>query len=258
MTAMERMRVFPQAVRELYDDYLRYRNIEDARQSPRNAWNHKLPRRQHQQQVRFLNEIGVALPLIILWIPPIIGYLVPVLAMAAPEHVLAPQFYNAYERKQYDYNNWKRQREYFPQVVQDLRLCLQQRAWSTFWETPMVQATRRLPRPYLESLATAIGVLPTVASIAPTVYLQWYVRRKAIQVAVDNELLLQDDAPSSLTDEEVWEATMVRGLPLGDRHALTEYLQELRPTIESRSLYRRSHEAMGLWALHWAMIRALE
>lgn len=107
-TAMERMKNFPKGVFALFKDCLRYKHIHDASKTPRNAWtiradkttdeSHpitgssgreskqpsffiyeneirpgRIPRRQYEQQRQLKADFRTMLPLVALWIPPIVG-----------------------------------------------------------------------------------------------------------------------------------------------------------------------------------------
>jgi hypothetical protein len=61
----------------------------------------RIPRRQYQQQLQIRQDLGVVLPVVALWMAPLIGYVPMLLAIVAPRQVLTRQFYNAYEIQHY-------------------------------------------------------------------------------------------------------------------------------------------------------------
>ena len=60
-----------------------------------------IPRRQHEQQRALRKDVGKMLPLVILWIPPMVGYIPLALALTIPRQVLSRQFLNDYEIQTY-------------------------------------------------------------------------------------------------------------------------------------------------------------
>lgn len=143
--AWRRFRSFPNGVKLLFYDCLRYKNIHDASKTRLNAWtiNHpyqkhhlkttrnffiiyddelrpgRIPRRQYEEQRRTRLDIRTMLPLIIIWIPPIIGVLPPILAVTAPRQVLSRQFHGESEVEQYAQIEYK-QRESVYQALGDM------------------------------------------------------------------------------------------------------------------------------------------
>jgi LETM1-like protein len=115
----------------------------------------------------------------------------------------------------------------------------------------------RMPRRYLVEFALAVGVYPTLASpwntrmanCSPTWWLQRQVRHLAKAVAENDRALLKlvcedegrgiQDAPlASLTDVEIMDACLLRGLPLANvtitdmRQCLVNHLRIVQPLLE--------------------------
>jgi hypothetical protein len=127
---LERIQHFPEGVKELFHDCLRYKNIHDASKTPLNAWtiHHpkrgffifedelrpgRIPRRQYEQQRQLRNDFRTMLPLVIIWIPPIIGFLPPILAMIAPRQVMSRHFHNPYEIISYAQIEYRQRKEVY-------------------------------------------------------------------------------------------------------------------------------------------------
>lgn len=140
MTALERAKEFPKGVKKLFQACLTYKNIHDASRTPLNAWTidhpfrqHKpkrvfsiyqdevrpgrIPRRQFEQQRRLRSDIICMMPLVILWIPPIIGYLPMILFVMAPRQVLSRQFHNDYEVRHYAELEYYQRRQDYPALA---------------------------------------------------------------------------------------------------------------------------------------------
>lgn len=148
MTMGERIRYFPIGAKELMKDCMLYKNIHDASRTRLNAWTIKhpflrntngrsdgviqeqngfmihnneirpgrIPRRQYEEQRRLEQDISFMIPLLLLWIPPIIGYLPLILAVGAPRQVLTRQFFNDYEIRWYALLEDQQRRRVFPQI----------------------------------------------------------------------------------------------------------------------------------------------
>jgi hypothetical protein len=72
MTAVDRIKIFPTAVMDLWREYQLYQTInEAAATTQRNVWRGRIPRRQREQQRHFVESIAVVGPLILVWLPPI-------------------------------------------------------------------------------------------------------------------------------------------------------------------------------------------
>lgn len=104
-TAFERIKNFPEGVKRLMRDCLQSKAIHDT---PLDAWIvdypdgqqlqiRRIPRRQYQQQRQLRKDFRTMLPLVVIWIPPIIGFLPPILAIVAPRQFMSNHFHNLYE-----------------------------------------------------------------------------------------------------------------------------------------------------------------
>jgi hypothetical protein len=142
MTMFERIRQFPTGVFKLMKDYQLYQLIHDASRAPLNAWTidrpsyrknvyqesfysyddkirpGRIPRRQYEQQRRAAVEIGALAPIILLWIPPIIGFLPTILGATAPRQILSRQFHNEYEIYNYAELEYQQRKNEFPVVAE--------------------------------------------------------------------------------------------------------------------------------------------
>jgi LETM1-like protein len=120
-TSWERIRNFPEGVKALLRDCVRYKVIHDTSlhqwtvEYPNYGshiattsnvttttatttiqWN-RIPRRQYEQQRQLRHDMRIMLPLVLVWIPPIIGFLPPLLAIVAPRQFMSRHFHNPYE-----------------------------------------------------------------------------------------------------------------------------------------------------------------
>uniref|UniRef100_A0A7S3DXE5 Letm1 RBD domain-containing protein n=1 Tax=Entomoneis paludosa TaxID=265537 RepID=A0A7S3DXE5_9STRA len=136
MTPVERAQQFPLAVWELWEDCIECQNIVDATKTPRNAWTAhsnintnqqhlslllpgssqfyhgddleslrgvppNLPWRQYVQQRQLVQDVTRVLIPLLVWIPPIIGWIPTILAVAAPRQAFTRHFHNAFEQVQF-------------------------------------------------------------------------------------------------------------------------------------------------------------
>lgn len=144
MTMKERIVHFPKGVFRLMKDCLLYKLIHDASRAPLNAWTidrssyksnmahdsyyiysvcvrpGRIPRRQYEQQRRAVVDIGALAPIILLWIPPIIGFLPMILGVTAPRQVLSRQFHNKYEIYHYAEIEYQQRKREFPGLTKML------------------------------------------------------------------------------------------------------------------------------------------
>jgi hypothetical protein len=305
-----------------------------------------VPRRQHEHQRRLVEDLHVVLPLVVAWLPPIVGYLPMALAVLAPRQVLTRPFWNEHEVRRYAAEE-SVQRHHFYREVSDL-----------FWSAtasggvangidgpafdtlgldaagPVIDprplfaglegengsrsgggapanpyatflaSVDGLPDAYLVPLALATGSFASAGStagshedlnrkvgggqtyllprllagwLAPRRWLRYRVRRMARAVADDDALLIEEGAHANdcqdLTDREVADACLLRGLPISNssveemRQALSNHLaamalvhHDLRrrklQAVPSSSCPYGYTEAFGLLSLHLPILRA--
>jgi hypothetical protein len=245
----ERMRDFPQNVQKLLDDVRRYHDINDAARS--GAWNGRIPRRQAEQQRMVLQDLRIAVPLVLLWIPPIIGYVPLLMAMVSPRQWMSRQFFNDYEKLRNASIEVSQRRRYYSELAVH--------AWASMGllETKhapiksqgdlagpvldLVPLYRRfeggfdlksISRQHLVRLALVSGYLqrfpsilsePVVSTLLPSAWLCSEIEHHANQVTKDDELLIQEGYGNVLvaatgapmmTNDEILEACLIRGLPI--------------------------------------------
>jgi hypothetical protein len=270
----------------LRQDYGLYKNISDAQQTPRNAWKHRIPRREQEQQRQITQDMTVVLPLVLLWLPPIISYAAVLLAVMAPRQVLSRQFWNDYEQMEYASIEWKQRKAMYRTALADWTVRASTRKQFAVLNRPRDMAgpvldstvlsallleheqwsLKLLSRTQLRNLALAVGVhqrLPLSwtsfsTAIAPRSYLEYRIRVRARHVAKDDELLLEEDyletECADLTDQELVAACLLRGLPLTSnkdmRVCLVNHLTMIK-SIESRN----SSEEFGVFALFLTILR---
>jgi hypothetical protein len=118
--------------------------------------------------------------------------------------------------------------------------------------------------------ALAVGVYQSMpAQISPCMadfswewYLRYRVRDAAVAVCRDDRALLQEQADCSrcatLTDAEVLDACLMRGLPLEDlsaddmRQSLTNHLRMIKSVQPTDTV---KDESFGLFTLHLTILR---
>jgi hypothetical protein len=142
-TSWERVKNFPNGAKKLYYDLLRYKNIHDASRTKLNAWTiqhpmrgdnikepllwriynnearpGRIPRRQHEQQRRLMQEdLRIMLPLLLVWALPLIGYLPMILVIFCPRQVLTRQFLNDRDIEDYAKIEYRQCREQYSKLA---------------------------------------------------------------------------------------------------------------------------------------------
>lgn len=236
MTMLERIVHFPKGVARLVKDCQLYKLIHDASHAPLNAWtidrpsykndvSHgsfyiysdkvppgRIPRRQYEQQRRAAVDIGALAPIILLWIPPIIGFLPIILGAMAPRQVLSRQFHNEYEIYHNAELEYQQRKKEFPGLAEmfwsttvlghrasELNFpCDKEDAagpiidalplYSLFANATGASSKRQLqlgvlqsvdsfPREYLVKLALAVGVNQNLPGWLSTVVTEWSPKR---------------------------------------------------------------------------------
>lgn len=282
-TTLERLQRFPIGVQELWMDFQHSQLITEASHTRLNAWtiNHplrklknrqhssfqqanyakdqdglppgRIPRRQHEHQRKLRHDLSLVLPIVALWIPPVVGYIPVLLAISAPRQALSRQFHNSFEVVQFANIEYQQRREQFP-IVADAFWNLvstmhnqppaigRTQEWdatgpvldaaqlyhAVFADNnlPQLSAVKRIPRAYLTRFALAIGVYQTLpqplngimAELTPSPWLRARVRQVAQDLCRDDAMLLSeghhDDKCQRLTDVEVMDACLMRNLPM--------------------------------------------
>jgi LETM1-like protein len=289
----------------------------------------RIPRRQHEQQRLLVEDLHVVTPLVVAWLPPIVGYLPMVLAVMAPRLVLSRQFWNAHEIDLYAHQESHQRRRFFGRAAELFwsATTIRRREpplvvlgsdaagpvidprplFAGVFGTSNVEATDTdsqnenpyatflrtvdgLPDEYLVPLALAAGSFANVGGTgrddfllprllagwcAPRRLLRYRVRRTARAIAVDDALLIEEGAHvhhcRDLSDREVMDACLLRGLPLSKnasemRQSLSNHLAMIalvhldasRQDSENRGgggITHRYTEAFGLLSLHLAILR---
>jgi hypothetical protein len=310
----------------------------------------RIPRRQHEQQRRLIQELYIVSPLVLLWLLPIVGYIPMFLAFAAPRQVLSRHFLNLYEIQQYRELEMQHRKLAYSKVAElfwnkaikssgrpedkddsvkfiasdasgpvlDLTSMYdvfstsasaassesveessvaqqqQQQEGQPLSTTPTstrslvpgaLSSLKNLSREYLVQLAMAIGVnqrLPTRWSIFLTrctmsYILRFRIRRIAKTVVQDDALLMMEQKntlnnATTLTDEEVKDACLMRGLPISGigmeemRECLSNHLKmvaQVKETLlqdrhraqEQGILEDEIDEGFGLFTLHLPILR---
>jgi hypothetical protein len=167
-TKWERVQNFPKGVVALIKDCLQYKSIHDASKTPLNAWtinsplvrNNKqqggdscrgffiyedeirpgrIPRRQYEQQRQLQQDFRTMLPLVLLWIPPIVGFVPPIMAMVAPRQTMSRQFHNPYEIMWFNQIEYEQRKESFMKLG------------NLFWSSiPLVNVRKVVVQQYLD------------------------------------------------------------------------------------------------------------
>ena len=251
----ERIRYFPSNVQQLYSDCIRVKNIYDASHTPNNAWTNRfgvmgrIPRRQQEQERLLMSDVRIVVPIIILWIPPIVGYLPLFAAIVCPRQALSRQFLNDYEKESFAILEMKQRQKFYAQLSSHMRASLSlvqphadlplvqwgEDAGGPLWDLePLLDAFLRtnlvhaesLPSEHMTSLALAIGYaqrfpppIPNIlTSCTPKAWMVREIKELGYRIWRDDRLCLEEyyhlDHCNGMTDDEVREACLLRGLPV--------------------------------------------
>ena len=307
----------------------------------------RVPWRQQYQQRLPVEDLGRLGPLILLWIPPIVGFIPTILSIAAPQ-VFTRHFHNAYEIVKYSLIEEQQRRQEFPAVLQkglssastqslhrlqtffskiplsndDNQTNLSMTAFvqnpvglyeALFGSSSVFQQRNSkalfsslddLPAPHIRHLALATGVYQSLripylnqfmASMTPTALLRSQLRKILFtMVEEDAQLIVEGHERAqctSLTDQEVLDACLMRNLPIvlddeiergpevvqyhSMRLNLTDHLQCMASVykhvldtmrrqqglageldqLEVHSLSESTKERLGMFAIHTAILR---
>ena len=254
-----RARDFPNNVRELAYDLRRLLYIRDSfgRRS-----------RRQQEQVRMtLADVRVVTPTVLLWIPPIIGFLPLFLAIFTPRQVLSRQFFNTYERQEFAVleSNQRHQsisqlQSYLPTTTtttSSMDSIYRSFPWSSLVDCSAL---------HLRTLALATGYAQrfplvwaqTAVRLSPPALLRNEIGRVARQVYTDDTLLLEESYHTygceGMTDDELLEACLLRGIPIASPNNYPQLqkamTQHLRVMEELRTKHQDDQEKISLFALH--------
>ncbi|CAB9502000.1 LETM1 domain containing 1 [Seminavis robusta] len=141
-TNWERVQNFPSGVKALLRDCFHYNAIHNT---PLEQWTiayphvdapstagtatttiqlGRIPRRQYEQQRLLRDDFRTMLPLVIMWIPPIIGFLPVILAIVTPRQLMSRHFHNPYELEWFAQIEYGQRQQVYNQVADML--------WSSF------------------------------------------------------------------------------------------------------------------------------
>ena len=225
------------------EDIQRNTNIKNA------IWkNGRIPRRQVEQQRMLRHDVRIALPLVILFIPPIIGYIPVLMAIITPRQWMSRHFFNDHERLLNASMEVDQRRQNSKALSQSLLTLLHMKHTNIpqrcnkgdlagpmldlvplyqQWDTILHPSDRILSvRHHLVLLASMSGYLQRFPSILadpirsflPSSWLRADILWNADEVCRDDDLLLQEGydilACNSMTNDEVVEACWLRGLPI--------------------------------------------
>lgn len=208
MSPLQRVKVFMKSVGKLRYDYEIYRCIDKV------DWRSTVPRRQQVQQRQFLSDIYRVLPVVGLSMVPIVGYIPMFASVVFPRQLLSRQFYNTYECFSFGRIAHEQRRPYCQQLMKS----------SDESHLP----TTALALGFMDSFPPYFGKI--LAGIMPSRLLERLVNTTWEQIGQDDLLLVKEgyiaNNCNGLTDLEVFDACVLRGLPLKDdmRDVLTKHL----------------------------------
>jgi hypothetical protein len=271
----KRIVTFPAGVQVLFGDCRTYFNIEAARKSRSpNAWSQTgVPRQQVEQQRKVLQDLQIALPTVAgFWIP-VIGSGFAVLGLAFPRWLLSRQFHSPKERAQFCSLEYQERSQYWNSLSQHFKevtglkkigssITTHDKAGPVLsnvvqlyeaFELAKLDDLNNLPRDFLSTLALSSfsSRFPNALAFYTHMPTMFLIKHKVTQVArdiyIDDALLLQEGhevvSCSSLTDDEVMDASLLRGLPIADigecdemRTYLTNHLKIVAPLHVQRAL----------------------
>jgi len=296
----ERIQNFPKNATKLCNDISRSKTINDASKTIPNAWNGTIPRRQTEQQRMVLYDVRIALPLLIVSIPPFIGYIPVLLAILSPRQWMSRQFFNTFEiisnarielsQRQMQYKDLA---EHFwtlvgidPRMdkgiivleegdsvgpIVDFRSVVEALHQGNTETSTTTLST--ISRHHMITLALASGYLQRFPSIItkwlvpaiPFTWLCYDMEQHAYHITKDDDLLIDEGYDikycHDMTDDEVLEACLIRGMPITTvavmREQLTIYLtmmRRLREELPSVVTGSKS-EPFRLFTLHVTALR---
>jgi hypothetical protein len=260
--------------------------------------------REHDEQRRLKDDLRKVGPVVLLWIPPGIGYIAMLLVILAPRQALSRQFYSRYEKELYASIEYRQCKSHFRALSEhvfgsvmvnvhslDIPVQGQDAAgpildlvpyYSVFSNATVKSVDTRLlqagklahletyPREHLISLALANGLYQSYPDLLSRLFatccpwLRGEVRRIANLVATDDKLLLEEAYDSngceSMTDQEVLDACLMRGLPVTVSYAemrlcLTNHLTMIKVLRESLPKQHATPEGLKLLTLHLSALR---
>jgi hypothetical protein len=229
--------------------------------------------------------------MIIMWIPPIIGFLPLFLAIGAPRQVLSRQFLSEYEREVFAKWEMDQRLVPFPELADhvwaslnlnphrlDMPVLGMDKAgpiwdldvlFEEFRKTDLIHCDA-LPRAHLKSLALVTGYaqrfpppLPGFfVDCTPKLWLSHEVKVRGRHIWRDDKLCIEEayhaGGCEGMTDIEVRDACLLRGLPVRVSYAemrvcMTNHLIMIERLRESRPDEPRQH--LQLLSLHLPALR---
>mmetsp|Transcript_4802 Transcript_4802/g.13430 ORF Transcript_4802/g.13430 Transcript_4802/m.13430 type:complete len:593 (+) Transcript_4802:71-1849(+) len=91
-----------------------------------------VPWRQVVQQRQFIEDLTRVIVPLMVWIPPIVGWLPTILAVTAPRQFFTSHFHNEYEKVHFAWINQEQRRVEFPSVIQKLCKQSQHLLWDQY------------------------------------------------------------------------------------------------------------------------------
>ena len=122
-TLIDLIKTLPVGSKKLYYDYQTYKNIRDASKTKINAWcklEHHIPRRQKEQQKKFLLDVKkVAVPVALMSIP-MIGNFFAIFVAVDPRFFLSDQFFTEEQVRYFVSKEYNERKVYFSSCAIDV------------------------------------------------------------------------------------------------------------------------------------------
>jgi len=278
---------FPKNLSTLYKQIIIYNNTTSAINSSQtnvrapNAWTNKgIPRRIVEFRRQLKHDLSIVIPVAVGYVVvPVLGNIFVVLAFLSPRASLSRQFLTWEQIRQFAaLDDSYRQRYYYRDIFKiferkkgdnehncDLEEFCKQKLQDS-GSTSSILKLDELPRENLITLALSQGTpftnlhpsvaIPFYTYCIPTLYIRSKIQSIRDDIFVDDILLIRDKesdklALSQLTDEDVLEACVLRGLPCSRRTSITEMRIALRYHLNlvSRLLsFNNEHLKIGHYA----------
>jgi hypothetical protein len=287
---LERLGNFPKNVQRLSQDYFRIRDMYDAASTPRTDWTKRfgclgrIPRRQLEEEQQVYSDLKIVLPVVLLWLPPVIGNFPLILVLFFPRQFLCRQFLNTYEQEYFAVLECQQRQKYYNQLsvyISSSTHSLDQSDGeqylhhdsagpigdlTSYWDAwTGIQSDS-----HWQTLALAMGYAqrfpPPIPEVSATISRLWIrrsVQKIANRIGLDDRNCIDEnyhlDMCHGMTDDEVREACRLRGLPVHIsyeemRECMTNHLI-LVDNLRQKRGKETSEEKMNLFLLHLPAIR---
>jgi LETM1-like protein len=285
----ERLQSFPKNVQRLSQDYSRIKDMHDAAKTPRTAWTKRfgclgrIPRRHLEEEQQVYADLKIVLPILLLWLPPVIGNFPLVLVLFLPRQLLCRQFWNTHEKNYFTFLEYTQRQKYYDELSLyfSSSLSLDRSDGRHFQQSDSAGPIGDLTiywdswsgiqtHSHWQTLALAIGFaqrfpppIPEISASMASLWIKRSVQKIANRIGLDDRNCIEEnyhlDTCSGMTDDEVREACRLRGLPVNItydemRECMTNHLIMVDDLRQKRGK-EAPDEKLNLFVLHLPAIR---